>query len=133
MVGVASNRSDRGQLVLVGAITIAFILLGVVVVFNGVQYTETVNTGSAGESVEDVRMTEAELEATIEGLMKHSDPTETEIEAHIEEHYNPTRAEQRPVHVTVDVDLDGGDATVTYSYTAQGVTIVGNMTVSDEP
>ncbi|WP_254862464.1 DUF7261 family protein [Halovivax gelatinilyticus] len=137
------ERTERGQLVLIGAITIAFILLGVVVIFNGVQYTETVNTGDAGESAEDVRITEAELEAGVEGLIEHSNETnnvswETKIEEYVEDQYTLTRAQGKAIHVeaeasmltdspTINEDLE---VAVTYHYTSNSLSIENTITVS---
>ena len=50
-------RRDRGQVILIGAITLAFILLGIVVVFNGVLYTETLSSSATSQSTADADMT----------------------------------------------------------------------------
>jgi hypothetical protein len=44
------QAKDRGQLVLIGAVAIAFVLIGLVVLFNGVVFTE--NVGSEGAIVD---------------------------------------------------------------------------------
>jgi len=46
----SGRARDRGQLVLVGAVAIAFVLVGLVVLFNGVVFTE--NVGSEGAVVD---------------------------------------------------------------------------------
>ncbi|WP_255170022.1 DUF7261 family protein [Natrononativus amylolyticus] len=57
---VSGRSRDRGQLILVSAIAIAFIILGVVVVFNGLLYTQTVS--SSGTSGETAHASTVELE-----------------------------------------------------------------------
>ncbi|WP_440765909.1 DUF7261 family protein [Natronorubrum sp. DTA7] len=55
------DTPDRGQVILVGAITLAFIILGVVVVFNGVLYTETLSSADTGQSASTAEKTELEI------------------------------------------------------------------------
>jgi len=52
---------DRGQLVLIAAVTIAFILLGVVVVFNGVLYTQTLSASQSGQTTAEADRIELEV------------------------------------------------------------------------
>ena len=122
------SRIDRGQLVLIGALTLAFILLGVVVVFNGVQYTETVSSGEAGESTEDVRMTEAELERGVENALEYYDSenlNEGEVAEDLEEYINDIYAEKRAHERTVSItaSIDENDL---------GITIVGTTITFEE-
>ena len=121
----AGGGCDRGQLVLIGAITLAFILLGIVVVFNGVQYTETINTGDAGQSAEDVRLSESEL-ATMFAELEENDLGDESYEIAFE-YYEISKAEQRPVAITVTYD----DSTVTYSYTSDAVSVEREIEVDD--
>lgn len=124
---------DRGQLLLISALAIAFILLGVIVVFNSVQYTQTVDSGSAGESMADVPMTEQQLEDGIEGLVKQYNATElndppNEVEEDIEEfveQYANARAHQRPV----SVDITDGP-TVEDSLSIENGEVEGTVKVS---
>ncbi|SDD37409.1 hypothetical protein [Natrinema hispanicum] len=55
-------RRNRGQVILIGAITLAFILLGIVVVFNGVLYTETLSSSATSQSTADAEVIEQGLE-----------------------------------------------------------------------
>ena len=116
---------DRGQLVLIGAITLAFILLGIVVVFNGVQYTETINTGDAGQSAEDVRLSEFEITEMFSELEEHDLGDESYEIAF--EHYEISKAEQRPVAISVTYE----DSTVTYNYTSDAVSVEREIEVDD--
>lgn len=59
---MVDNGRDRGQLLLVGAVAIAFMILGVVVVFNGVLYTQTISAGGTTTETNDVATTELEVE-----------------------------------------------------------------------
>ncbi|WP_226481784.1 polymer-forming cytoskeletal protein [Natrinema amylolyticum] len=68
MVTVSDRNRDRGQLLLVGAITLAFIILGAVVVYNGVLATETLSSGPTGQSGSDAKVTNEELERGIQGV-----------------------------------------------------------------
>ncbi|ELY89751.1 bactofilin family protein [Natrinema altunense] len=68
MVTVPDRHRDRGQLLLVGAITLAFIILGAVVVYNGVLATETVASGPTGQTGPDAKVTNEELENGLGGL-----------------------------------------------------------------
>ena len=58
-------RRNRGQVILIGAITLAFILLGIVVVFNGVLYTETLSSSAASQSTADAEVVEQGLERNL--------------------------------------------------------------------
>ncbi|WP_267643103.1 DUF7261 family protein [Haloarchaeobius amylolyticus] len=53
MVGLDDGPRSRAQLVLVGAVAIAFIILGIVVVFNTVLFTENVDSTGSGIAVDD--------------------------------------------------------------------------------
>lgn len=59
---------NRGQIILIGAIALAFIILGLVVLFNGAAYTETLAPDSAGQSGSDATVVEYELEQGIGGI-----------------------------------------------------------------
>ncbi|ELY74493.1 hypothetical protein C487_15064 [Natrinema pallidum DSM 3751] len=68
MVTISHRHRDRGQLLLVGAITLAFIILGAVVVYNGVLATETVASGPTGQTGPGAKVTNDELEDGLGGL-----------------------------------------------------------------
>ena len=126
----AGGGRDRGQLVLIGAITLAFILLGIVVVFNGVQYTETINTGDAGQSAEDVRLTESELVGIVSEVEENG-LDEDELET-VFDYYANSTAEQRPVAISVTYeDSNAGELTVRYSYTSDAVSIDRELEVTE--
>lgn len=125
------RMGDRGQLVLIGAITIAFILLGVVVVFNSVQYTHTIDSGSAASDANDVELVEIEIERAVENYSEAegiSNPTESELQDFLDD-YADNRSTQSPVSIhIVDVEVDNGEVTVQYSYHSSDVAVV-NRTV----
>ena len=63
MVGFAfDDRSERAQLILVGAVAIAFIVLGLAVVFNTVLYTENVASTGAASAPRDAQILNQEVE-----------------------------------------------------------------------
>ncbi|UTF54064.1 DUF7261 family protein [Natronosalvus rutilus] len=64
---------DRGQLVLISAVTIAFILLGVVVVFNGVLYTQTLSSSASGQTVSDAERTAVEVIQGVQTIAEQRD------------------------------------------------------------
>ncbi|MFP8953619.1 hypothetical protein ACLI4Z_11675 [Natrialbaceae archaeon A-arb3/5] len=67
---VISNKSrDRAQVVLIGAIVIAFVILGVVVVFNGFLYTEEVSSSGTSQSTGQAEVTHDELTKSIQKMM----------------------------------------------------------------
>ncbi len=70
--GDQQQRHGRGQIILIGAIALAFIILGIVVVFNGVLYTETISSSSTSQSAADVEVTQYELENGVAGIVHRS-------------------------------------------------------------
>ncbi|WP_246999991.1 hypothetical protein [Halosolutus gelatinilyticus] len=111
-----TDGHDRGQLILIGAITLAFIILGVVVVFNGVLYTETLSSTATNQGASDDTTIEAEIEGGIGGIARYGNLAweaddrsgyENELEDVIEddggfaEQYLNATANNRPVVTTV--------------------------------
>lgn len=104
-----SGRGDRGQLILVTAIAIAFIILGVVVVFNGLLYTQTVSSSATSQSATDASTVEHELEEGVQGIVQLTNIGAAEEWSGWEdgvETYSPAfqnaAAESRPVLVSVE-------------------------------
>lgn len=118
------SKRDRAQLVLIGAISIAFILLGVVVVFNSVQYTETVNNGGANDDLQDARMVESELQRGIEALNNSGETIDdSTIEEYVNGTYQLTQTRQGPVHVSyIDNSWDGSNS-FRIRYMARGTSV----------
>jgi len=70
MVGFAfDERSDRAQLILVGAVAIAFIVLGLAVVFNTVLYTENVASTGAADAPRGAETLNGEVEYGAKSLV----------------------------------------------------------------
>ncbi|MFC4249334.1 hypothetical protein ACFOZ7_20785 [Natribaculum luteum] len=128
---VADGR-DRGQLILVGAIAIAFIVLGVVVVFNGVLYTQAISSGDSVESVTNVQTTELEVQRGVCGVIERLNEdgvnaTDSEDRYHdnveaFSDTYRNTTAQSRPALVHVEVDDVGVDKTAT-PHEAENITV----------
>ncbi|MFC3957418.1 DUF7261 family protein [Halovivax cerinus] len=117
------TRVDRGQLLLVGAISLAFILLGVVMVFNSVQYTETINSGSATDDVQEIRTVESEIRTGLQVLDNRGEiSTDSDVEEYIADYYAQEKTRQRPVHITVE-SANAGTDTVTIRYTTEDITV----------
>lgn len=133
---MVSDARDRGQLILVAAIAVAFVVLGIVVVFNGVLFTQAIS-GEGTVQTEQVDTVDLEVERGICGVIERVDPEvnasanpeafERNVSAFADAHRNVT-VESRSTLVTVsDVEVepespDGEDvsnvtATVTYDST----------------
>ncbi|AFZ71760.1 DUF7261 family protein [Natronobacterium gregoryi] len=123
---MVERRRDhtRGQLILVGAIALAFIILGVIVVFNGVLYTETISSGETSQSGATEEVTGLEIEQSVGCLLEKSD-TSTELEAEVDDlndAYRALTAHSSPAVTSIeitDADYDPGDGesvnvTITY-------------------
>lgn len=142
----AGPGPDRGQLVLISAILLAFIILGLVVAFNGVLYTDTVASGGAGESMDDVQKVEAEIVQMIQGLADEldekpnpcADPANPSAGcfAHVigglESEYQQSKASERSAHVTIEGDSQGSDPTITYNYTSGDVSVERTLDIEWE-
>ncbi|MCT9096278.1 hypothetical protein [Haloarchaeobius sp. HME9146] len=87
MVGFeASEGRSRAQLVLVGAVAIAFMILGIVVVFNTVLFTENVDsTGSvsAVDDSEELRHASAETAVVISRTLNENNQTVTDLRSNM--------------------------------------------------
>lgn len=130
MVGnVSESRpDDRGQLILIGAIALAFILLGVVVVFNGVQYTQTISSGTATQDTSDVAVVEAELERGIEGVIDRGG-SNSEVSDYVE-YYSDAKANQSSVSIHVKgVDCNSMPCEVEYRFDSKDVSKHGKIVV----
>ncbi|ELY44461.1 hypothetical protein C495_11179 [Natronorubrum sulfidifaciens JCM 14089] len=60
-------------MILIGAIALAFIILGVVVVFNGVVYTETLSSSETGQSATTAEATELEVTQGVACVLDRED------------------------------------------------------------
>lgn len=67
---MVSDREDRGQVILIGAIALAFIILGVVVVLNGVLYVETLSSGPSSQSASNADVVGHEVERGVGCLLE---------------------------------------------------------------
>ncbi|MFA9425258.1 hypothetical protein [Natronorubrum sp. A-ect3] len=116
------SRTERGQVILIGALALAFIILGVVVVFNGVVYTETLSSSETGQSATTAEATELEVQQGIGCLIDRQDDDdllEENITAFNDLYQNST-AHSSPAVVNISADADeiyaGDNATVTITY-----------------
>ncbi|MFC7232251.1 hypothetical protein ACFQMM_14245 [Saliphagus sp. GCM10025308] len=128
---------ERGQLVLISAVTIAFILLGVVVVFNGVLYTQTLSSSASGQTVSDAERTAAEVTQGVLTVTEHreavvvnssdGDRVLEDVDAFLNRYGNHTAA-NRPAIVSSNTStVDGTYATANLSAerTVSGASIYG--------
>ena len=118
---MVSDDRTRGQVILIGALSLAFIILGIVVVFNGVLYTETLSSVSSGQGVSDASVTEQEIEHGI-GCMLESGAGESNdaIEANISTFntvYQNTTVGSEPAVVNISTNrVISGTANITITY-----------------
>ncbi|SIR73660.1 hypothetical protein [Natronorubrum thiooxidans] len=117
-----SSRTERGQVILIGAIALAFIILGVVIVFNGVVYTETLSSAQTGQSATTAEATETEIQQGIGCLIDKQDDDE-QLEENItafNDLYQNSTAHSSPAVVDISPkpgEIHAGDnATVTITY-----------------
>ena len=134
------DRPDRAQVILVGAVALAFIVLGVVVVFNGVLYTETLTSGESSQSASTAERTDLEIEQGVACLvaghdddfsLNDSEPnlgglSDSQLDEEIERYealYRNSTANARPAAVgierasdefTAGFFSDGANVNVTY-------------------
>ncbi|WP_436347608.1 hypothetical protein [Natronorubrum sp. FCH18a] len=150
-----NNSPDRGQVILIGAIALAFIILGVVVVFNGVLYTETLSSSDTGQSAATAEKTELEVtqgvsclivgvndEVDLEGMndTEIREELEPELRDEIQKYneiYQNATAESSPTGVNVSlvetgVDIDRSaldQATVTIAYDSTDISYEQERTI----
>ena len=142
MVTHTDDRT-RGQVILIGAIALAFIILGVVVVFNGVLYTETVSSGPSSQSASTANVTATEVEQSVgcllatyqseeeNDLLSGTDPKENitnEIHT-LNEHYQEVNARATPTIRNISVDEAGTDIDID---TSSGVINSAEVTVTSD-
>lgn len=133
---MVTDRRDRAQLLLVGAITLAFVILGIVVVFNGVLYTETISSGDAGRSASTVTGSVHEVErgiaCSVDGAA--SNVTAEENAKAFAAAYENVTAESAPRAVAIDVEgvdvsADPNEVTVDITYNSTTVSYARTETI----
>lgn len=71
MVGnLVAERGERAQLILVGAIALAFLIFGIVVVFNSAIYSQTAGQDGTVERVGEPAVVEAEVEEGVRSVVR---------------------------------------------------------------
>lgn len=117
---VTDDRS-RGQVILIGAITLAFIILGIVVVFNGVLYTETLSSGSSSQSATDATVTELEIEQGVSCILAKGGDTGENITAFNKAYRNVT-VESTTAAVNITEGVSNSTSTnITITYDSNGL------------
>ena len=120
---MVSDDRTRGQVILIGALSLAFIILGIVVVFNGVLYTETLSSITTGQGVSDASVTEQEVEHGIGCMLERGAGNNTAIEDNISAFnaaYQNTTVQSEPA--VVQITYNSSDASATPS--TANVTVV---------
>ena len=135
------RASERGQLILIGAISLAFILVTLVVLFNGVLYTETISTSDTSDGASHATVVEYELEGALNDYLERQEPTDivglgTD---ELEERYNKATQNSRSAQVSIgdleiDPDPDPGEdpVQVSYSYQSGELTMEGTLEIDPD-
>ncbi|ELY42155.1 hypothetical protein [Natronorubrum tibetense] len=130
------DTPDRGQVILIGAITLAFIILGVVVIFNGVLYTETLSSADTGQSATTAEKTELEITQGIGCLLEKTEGDSSQVEENITAFagtYQNSTAHSSPTAVHIDVTegdiYPGENATVDITYDSTDLSYEQNRTI----
>ncbi|SEH12240.1 hypothetical protein SAMN04487967_0718 [Natronorubrum sediminis] len=88
---MVTESTGRGQVILIGAITLAFIILGIVIVFNGVLFTETISAGDTSQSAATADKIELEVTHGVACAVEHAgEDTPADIEAFANQYQNTT-------------------------------------------
>lgn len=127
----ANDSRNRGQIILIGAITLAFIVLGIVVVFNGILYTEALSSGSSSQSAADASTVEYELETGVGGIthqgnLEWEEDYEDQIDqstSDFSEDYLDSKANSRPVITEAEYSRVNESATVATGEEIDGLNI----------
>ncbi|WP_226040886.1 hypothetical protein [Natrinema sp. DC36] len=127
---MVSERRERAQVILIGAIALAFIILGIVVVFNGVLYTETLSSGGTSQSASDADVIELEVEQSVSCLIAHveeeSGPLNSTLRNNVEENISKFSKSYRntTIHSTPTAVNVGTDDALVVSPIVQNVTVI---------
>lgn len=136
---MVTESNDRGQVILIGAITLAFIILGIVIVFNGVLFTETISSGDTSQSAATADKIELEVTHGVACAVEHAEEdTSADIEAFADQYQNMT-AESGSEAVNIspenegewDVDT-GNDLSVVISYDSTDLSYEQTREITDE-
>ncbi|APX95448.1 hypothetical protein [Natronorubrum daqingense] len=124
---MVTESNDRGQVILIGAITLAFIILGIVIVFNGVLFTETISAGDTSQSAATADKVEQEVVNGVAcSIVYDSDPDS------FASSYQNSTAESNSAVVNVDViNSDESSANVTITYDSADLSYSQTRNITD--
>lgn len=148
---MVTRRRERAQVILIGAVSLAFIILGIVVVFNGVLYTETLSSGGTSQSASDADVVEQEVTQSVGCLLVEVESqsgaignsmlekqAETNISA-FNTAYQNTTAHSTPAAVNIsDVEATANSAptlenvNVTVTYNSNSIRYSQQLTIKPE-
>lgn len=112
------TQSDRGQLILAGAVSFALILIAIALVFSTTLFTASVGSSGTVETVADGTGVEQSVENTTATLIREvNEDVETDNENALKENVSTysellaeSKAESGPTYVNVsvnEIDVDG--------------------------
>ncbi len=97
-----THDRNRGQLILIGAITLALLIISIVIVFNGVLFTETLSTGATSQSSSDAGTVEAEITHAVACIQQNGGDESDVVE--FTDLYTDATTNQQPVVTNIDVN-----------------------------
>jgi len=125
----SGGSSDRAQLVLVGSIAVAFIIIGLVVVFNTVLFTDNLAARASVEEVEDASELQQHVDREAPELVRHvENGTETNDVLHDNVDENVSTTYNR---LLAETHADTGTVYVNVTYNASASTN-GTRVVQDD-
>lgn len=107
------NR-NRAQLLLIGAIAIAFIVLGIAVTLNTVVYTQTISSSDSMSAAEGAERVELEVERGVQEVVQEANRDGTDATNAVEDFasvYRDQTATSGPTVVSLDPVSEGEDGT----------------------
>ena len=117
---------DRGQILLIGAVVIAFAIIGIVLVFNTTLYTQSLGSSESVDSVEKAADIDRIIEADLERIAAEEEPTTvsgfTDAIEPYEDTLNERIGDSGPQLVRIEVTGLGSVAEVEVTYVSDDVT-----------
>lgn len=127
---VTRPSDERGQLLLIGAVAIALVVVGGVVLLNGMKYTDTVGTSGTDDAISDSERTVEMVESDLEGLVERvgSDTSLLTFEDRLKENVS----QMSRVYTRMAVDRRSAYVNISVNTTASGSGWLLNQSVKGQ-
>ncbi|MCW8172623.1 hypothetical protein D8S78_10770 [Natrialba swarupiae] len=127
---VTNKSHDRAQMILIGGIVIAFVILATIVAFNGLVHTEELSSSSTGQSATDVSVMNSEITQDLQTIavkspeidedddigevLENEDAedvflTEAEWQSMVEDNYEPEYRSAKAQNRSVVFDIESAN------------------------